>query len=282
MSIDPLATVKRCLAAGRRGLDILLPRACLFCESATVGGPLCLDCADAVPGATRGRCPRCALSSSPPPPRPPSPLPQRLCARCQHESPPWQRLVVAGDYAAPLDGAIVALKYGHRTALARPLAELLAGACRGMAFDTLVPMPLAAGRLAERGFNPARLLATNLLAALGRPRTDLHDALIRCRETRSQAGLDRAARVGNVAGAFLATQRLDGRVVALLDDVVTTGATLAAASEALLCGGAGAVVGLAIARTTAEHVAGSRPTGRNRQPAGPGSTDRLTRQDEPS
>ena len=242
--------VQRWLPAGRRGLHALLPRACLFCESATAGGPLCPGCEGAIPGAAQPRCPGCALPLVPAfAPSDSSDLSDPACPACRRHSPAWRRLRVAGDYAAPLDGAIVALKYGHRTALARPLGELLAAACRDTTFDVLVPMPLAAGRLAERGFNPARLLAQALLTAHARPRTDLRDALIRQRETRSQAGLHREARIANVAGAFLACQRLDGLVVALLDDVVTTGATLQAASEALLAGGAREVVGLAVART---------------------------------
>jgi ComF family protein len=111
----------------------------------------------------------------------------------------------------------------------------------------VLPLPLARGRLAERGFNPAALLARELASSFGLALEP--GALQRTRETRPQSGLDHDARVRNVRGAFASAPVVAGRHVALVDDVMTTGATLSAAAEALKRAGARQVDVWALART---------------------------------
>jgi ComF family protein len=145
--------------------------------------------------------------------------------------------------------AIHALKFRGRRALARPLAKLIVeqwGAALDADVAALVPVPLARGRQAERGFNQAALLAERLAAALGvpaRPRW-----LARVRATAPQSDLGAAERRANVRGAFVAHPAVAGRHVVVVDDVLTTGATVAECARALKAAGAARVGVLAVAR----------------------------------
>lgn len=163
--------------------------------------------------------------------------------------PPAQA-AAAHLYAGPLADAIARLKYGGRTDQGPALGELLAAAALSYAgqVDCVVPLPLHPRRLRERGFNQSALLGAGVARALGLP---LHVALLRrVRDTAAQAGLTRELRASNVRGAFLAPA--DAFVhrqprVLLIDDVRTTGATLAAAADALRAAGCPEVVTLALA-----------------------------------
>ncbi len=182
-----------------------------------------------------------------------SPLPLRL------EAPePLAGLWVVGLYDHPLDLAIHALKYrgkyrGKRR-LAEPLGRLLAETYRremGAAWppDAVLPVPLHARRLAERGYNQSALLARALSREVGLPVVE--DALRRARNTPQQVRLNAAQRRKNVSGAFACAPGhplVVGRRLLLLDDVCTTGATISACAEALLAAGARQVWGLVLAR----------------------------------
>jgi ComF family protein len=171
---------------------------------------------------------------------------EHLCAGCAPllEQAPADRLPPARSAAAfmhvgPLADAIRRYKYGPRADLAGPLGALLAEAARPLAghVDLLVSMPLHPRRLRARGFDQAALLARPVARALGVPLRC--GALVRVRETAPQAGLDARRRAENVRGAFAVSPRarLAGQRVLVLDDVRTTGATLAAACEVLLAAG---------------------------------------------
>jgi ComF family protein len=129
--------------------------------------------------------------------------------------------------------------------LARPLLHCLEEV--NWAVDLVVPVPLSAARLAERGYNQAALLARPL--ALGSGLSFRPQALLRCRETRSQVGLSGKQRRENVAGAFLGNPQIVlGKKTLIVDDVTTSGATLEACAQALRTAGALEVVALTLAR----------------------------------
>lgn len=163
-----------------------------------------------------------------------------FCAHCEPERPVpiFDRiegvpLCAAGAYGGPLADGIRHFKYGRQPALAGPLASLLLEPARAMNLSSetsWVPVPLHYARLVERGYNQSALLAA-ALAASTRTRVSAL-ALTRCRETAQQAELDRSARLANVEEAFVVRKRPRGDVV-LIDDVVTTGATVRACLRAL-------------------------------------------------
>jgi ComF family protein len=200
------------------------PRLSLAVEAllATLAPPRCAACDDAVALLTVF-CPSCARAAAPTP---------RGATR------PSAAFVYGGSIAR----AIMRMKYESRPDLARPLGDLLwralephAAAFRG---SVVVPVPLHPSRLAERGFNQSALLARHIAQHMGAwcaPR-----ALARTRVTRQQATLDRAERTANVMGAFEARRGalIEGSDILLVDDVMTTGATLDACEKALAEAGA--------------------------------------------
>jgi ComF family protein len=151
-------------------------------------------------------------------------------------------------YGGPIAAAIQRLKYAGRGELARPLGSLLADFALVFAgrVDRVVPVPLHPRRLRARGFNQSALLARPVATALGVP-LDAR-ALARVRPTRDQAALSREARSHNLRGAFCVRRGQRADRVLLIDDVRTTGATLAEAADALVRGGCAQVHTLALAR----------------------------------
>jgi ComF family protein len=180
-----------------------------------------------------------------------------LCASCSASvelaprgSKQAGEVVAFGLYGGPLASALRRLKYEDRPDLAGPLGHLLRHAARdaGIRADLVVPVPLHPARLAERGYNQAALLGVAAARELGVPLAP--GALRRTRHTPQQAHLDRGHRLHNVAGAFQvgAPARVRGQRVVLVDDVTTTGATLAACAEALGAAGVTSVTALVVAR----------------------------------
>jgi ComF family protein len=169
---------------------------------------------------------------------------------------PLAGLWVAGLYEDPLRLAIQTLKYEGKRQVAGPLGRLLAATYRQqmqgharLRFDAIVPVPLHPRRQAERGYNQATLLARGLARSVGLPLRE--DILWRWRHTPQQVGLDAARRRANVAGAFACAPEpplVAGKTLLLVDDVCTTGATLAACAETLRAAGAREVWGLTLAR----------------------------------
>jgi ComF family protein len=218
---------------------------CMLCLGHADTGPeLCHACHLDLPwlGA---RCRVCAL---------PLPVDGQLCGQCQNSPPGFTRVVAPFRYAFPLDSLIPAFKYHRQYAFGRLMAELLTEALREEYRDQptphcLIPMPLHHRRQARRGFNQATELARPVARALQLPL--LSGALQRVRATESQQGLSAADRRSNLQGAFRcqAVASVEGRHVALLDDVVTTGASVRAASRTLLDAGAEQVSIWCIART---------------------------------
>jgi len=182
--------------------------------------------------------------------------------RCPAREPGWclDGLRAPFLYAPPLDACLQRLKYAHErrlgAALGRLLAEaLVASAARSAAASPaaaarptlIVAVPLHASRLRERTFNQADEIARPVARALGL--TQRHRGIRRVRATASQTALGRSDRLGALAGAFAVGGRLDDLDIAIVDDVVTTGATVNALAAALKAAGARRVEAFAVART---------------------------------
>lgn len=226
-------------------LDAWLPASCIVCDRPR-SDRLCDDCEAALPGVRAARCPRCGLVL----PGPGDATPAR-CSGCDDDPPAFTATVVLADYAAPLDRLVHALKFGRDASLARPLghalAQRLAFACPDGPPPLVAAIPLSTARLAERGFNQSLEIARALARARRLPLD--HRLLVRTRGGAPAATLHAAERRSALAGAFATRRPLAGRAVIVVDDVMTTGATLRAAAEALRDAGAGPVINCVVART---------------------------------
>ena len=162
--------------------------------------------------------------------------------------PPFDQVVTAFDYRFPMDRLIHRFKFSADLAVGAYLGESLAGAVKAAPRpDLVVASPASRIRLRERGFLPALVLARRVATRLG---ISLDARVLRkVRHTPPQTGLDRRARRGNVAGAFTVGRPLEGLHVAVVDDVMTTGATLACLATVLREAGAARVSGWIVART---------------------------------
>jgi len=178
------------------------------------------------------------------------------CGECLREPPPFDRAVCAVDYVFPWDHLICEFKFRGQIELADPLAQRLSAAVRTRGVSTVdcvLPVPMTNQRLRERGYDQAWELARRVATGLRLPARA--DALVRTLDTVHQTTLGRTARQRNLRAAFFVPgpQRaaLQGTRVALVDDVMTTGATLREASAALRRAGAAAVEVWVLARTPA-------------------------------
>lgn len=172
-----------------------------------------------------------------------------MCGACLAEPPHFDLTVSAFAYAFPLDRLVQRYKFSAHLALTDLFADALMEAIGRRAVElpnVVVPMPLAHGRLAHRGFNQSALIAARIGERLKLPVE--RDALARTRETMPQSGLSRAARFRNVRGAFSSRRLMEGRRVAIVDDVMTTGNTLSEAARALKAAGAASVQAWVVAR----------------------------------
>lgn len=240
------------LHAEFRGLiDLLLPPACPLCGSRSGGHPPLMFCPERLSGfhpIASPRCPRCSL------PYPTEGGSDHLCESCLRDTPPFSSVLALGIYEESLRRAIQRFKYEGAIALDRPLANLLAGIVEGgnvPSPDLLVPVPLHGTRLRERTYNQALLLARSLGRCCRLP--VLSRLLVRHRPTPPQQGLRAEARRQNLKGAFGLKGKLNGERVLLVDDVVTTGATVRECSRVLLEGGAGEVAVAVLARARRQH-----------------------------
>ena len=225
--------------------QVLLPYNgfCLLCEATTASRDLCPACAADLPWNIRC-CSICAL---------PLPSGQPVCGACLAEPPHYQCRALF-RYAFPLDRLLARLKYQNRLAPARLLGEMLAETIVGDASfqpGLLLPMPLHPLRLRERGYNQATELARPLAKRLRLPLE--HDLVHRVKATAMQKGLSANERQVNVRKAFAVdTARYEtlGRPqrVTIIDDVVTTGATVDSLAQALRKTGVADVQVLALTR----------------------------------
>ncbi len=222
---------------------LLFGGSCFLCRGAA-DAILCAPCDADLPRLPRegALCPRCAL---------PSPG-GAVCGRCLARPPAYDATRAALAYAFPADVLVQALKFHGELALAPLLGELLLPVVSGEPVNCIVPVPLSAGRLRERGYNQALEIARGLAAATGARLAP--ELCRRQRDTAAQMDLPPAEREKNLRGAFDCPRLVEGATVAVLDDVMTTGATLQDAAAALKRAGAARVVNWVVARTFVGHV----------------------------
>ena len=179
----------------------------------------------------------------------------KRCGACIVKPPPWDECLAAVSYEFPWNNCIASYKFGNNPAWAKVFSLLLNSTSSIEQAvdraDLLIPVPLSTARLQHRGYNQALELCKHLSS----DNTDAH-LLLRIKDTLTQSTLSRSERLKNVKTAFaiepLRTKELQGKRIVLVDDVMTSGATLFAAAAALRQAGAAHITAVVFARTEAE------------------------------
>ncbi len=223
---------------GAKFAQSLPAQPCLLCGAGSHAGLCCAACAAELPRLAGRLCPVCAL-----------PTPDgSVCGECLRQSPSFDHTVAAYRYTFPVNKLIQALKFGERLILADYLADALAAQVNTRP-DCLVALPLHPARLRERSFNQSLLLARRISQRLNIPL--LRNACTRVRNTAPQSGLPWKERDKNMRRAFACTPGAEvrGKHVAIVDDVMTTGASIGELARALKQAGASEVSAWVVART---------------------------------
>lgn len=211
---------------------------CLLCGAPAADGQLCPPCRADLPHHPQPACPVCALPTAG----------GKTCGNCLKKPPAFDLTLAAFSYAFPVDAVVHAYKYAGQLTLldflTEPLIHLAAAQNKA---DLLISMPLHPARLKERGFNQAHEIAKLISDKLAIPLDG------RCCErvlnTKPQAGLKLKHRARNLRGAFTCNRDLSGKHIVLIDDVITTGASLNELAKAVRAQGAAQVSAWVVART---------------------------------
>lgn len=221
------------------GLDYIFPPECLGCGK--LGEHWCANCQASITPIQTAHCKICFLEIER----------MGVCSRCRKDRPFFDAARALGKYEGPLAKAIVALKYRKDYALGIAFVASLAVLIEreGWSPDGILAMPLAKGRMQERGYNQVEIFTLALSLYL-----DLAHGvhwMRRSKETRSQVGLSYEERIDNLKDAFQGEPEiLAGKSILLMDDVMTTGASMNAATKALKLAGATSVFALCLARAS--------------------------------
>ncbi|MBL8507341.1 ComF family protein [Chitinimonas sp. JJ19] len=219
-------------------INRLLPQSCLLCGDHSGARSLCPPCHAELPWHGGEQCPVCALPT----------LNGSHCGACIKNPPAFDRTTAAWHYGWPMDRLIPAYKYRSQLELTHALAQGLLQATEGADQpDMLLPMPLHPTRLRERGFNQSQELARQLGRWRQLPLAD--QVVARIKLTPPQASLPRDERQRAIRGAFAVQGKVAGQHIALVDDVMTTGASLNELAHALKKAGARRVDCWVLART---------------------------------
>jgi ComF family protein len=213
---------------------------CPLCGGRAGRDGLCHGCQASLPRLPRSHCPVCAIGNAS----------AELCGRCVSVRPFFDRVIAPFTYGFPVSVLIQGLKYRGELACARPLAAAMANVLDKEPYpDLLVPMPLTNTRLAGRGFNQAMEISRYIAAEFGL--SIAADACYRKGDGTPQTSLPWKKRASNVRNAFTCSANIEGKSIAVVDDVLTTGATLNELARILKLSGAREVTGWIAARTPA-------------------------------
>jgi ComF family protein len=228
----------RLLDIGTKFTRMLPAQPCLLCGTNSHDGLCCAACDAELPRLSEEHCPICALPT----------LGGSVCGQCLKHPPPFDHTVAAFAYAFPVDKLIQALKFSERLILVNFLADAVVKRANSKP-DRLLALPLHPARLRERGFNQSLLLAQVIARRLDIPL--LSNACERIRNTPPQSSLPWKERDKNMRQAFICTPDADvrGKHVAIVDDVMTTGASIGELARALKQAGANEVSAWVVART---------------------------------
>jgi len=216
--------------------DLFYPERCVGCER-RASDVLCRTCFETLPMVGGPVCRRCGL---------PTAFATFVCEECKNVDFGFESARAPLKYEGVGKKVVHALKYrGYTRVVERLAVPLMLQSLGDGRFDAVVPVPLHRTRLRKRGFNQAELLSRGLAE---RMKATVSDTLQVVRSTRDQVELSAAQRRANVAGAYMATEPLRGRLL-LVDDVFTTGATMSACAATLLRAGAKEVHALSLCRT---------------------------------
>lgn len=227
-------------------LSCLTPPRCRVCRAALFNHAnpyLCADCVGKIKWLGEGACRRCGFPAGP------YASAANSCGHCRGKRLRLTGAAAVARYANGARNMVVSLKFRKEIQLAEPMAALMAERLRLAAFakpDALVPVRLHKNRLRERGFDQADLLCRHIAAMTGMRRES--GMVEKVRHTPPQSSLDRRGRFDNIAGAFRASAALAGKTVVLVDDVMTTGATMRECAGACRQAGAKRVYALVFAR----------------------------------
>ena len=232
-----------------QALDWLFPPTCGGCSQ--TGVTWCAACQNQVVRIAQPVCPRCGD------PRPENDGP---CPDCLAHPPEYEQLRSFAVFQGPLREALHRRPYHGDIGLGRPLSKHLIEYYNDLKWDIdlVAPVPLSKKRMRERGYNQSGALGRPLAYAIQKPFET--GALQRTRNTQSQVGLSAANRQKNVEDAFSAKrEKVQGKVILVIDDVSTTGSTINACARALRLAGASAVYGLTLARSVLQADADDQP-----------------------
>ena len=236
MSNPALGFMTNCVSFVQRTMQRAIAPSCLLCTGPSAGHLLCAACDAELPRLATQHCEICAL---------PLTVGKR-CGACISNPPEYEHICAPFTYAFPVNALVQALKYRGVLAIAPVFGRAIARSLDERP-DVVIPMPLAATRLRERGFNQAQEIARHVAHITGI--TLLPRACRKVRDTAPQAALPWKERAKNVRRAFVCDEDFSGRHVAIVDDVMTTGATLNELARNLKRAGAVRVTGLVAART---------------------------------
>jgi competence protein ComFC len=238
--------IRRAVSLAQAGGHVLWPGRCLACKAAVLPSDdrLCQSCWQELSKAVSAEyCRRCGRDVSP------YGIVLGRCGHCQDKQYQYDGIIRVGRYESTLRSMTLSLKFAERTEWAATLSGMLRQAVMAVgmhaAFDCLVPVPLHWRRRLGRGFNQSHLLAKGLKL----PSVPVSTDLVRIRNTEQQWNLKPPQRRRNVKGAFAVRKGhpFDGKTVALVDDITTSGATLEECAKILKQAGAQKVVALVIA-----------------------------------